>query len=114
MATLLKTVQDSDTDLKKMLNTVIDSDAKQAQQIEDLQLNLRNNVLDVLRITIYAEHIAIEDRLVAARRYFLKGGNGKVATYVKELVKDHPLEWKAIYAMSKEEERKVLYQIIGD
>jgi hypothetical protein len=112
MQELKTAIVHSDEDLKSLLTKVIASDEKQAAQIEELKLNVRNNVLDTLRLTIYTEHIAIEDRLVAARRYFILGGNGKVAEYVTVLARGYQDHWKAILAMSKPDEKAKLEEII--
>jgi hypothetical protein len=89
------------------VDTLITSDAAQAESI-------RCNTLDILRITVYNSGIAIEDRLVAAKRYFMQGGNGKVASYIKQLIADHAHEWKVVLAMVSEQERAKLEKIIKD
>jgi hypothetical protein len=112
MQVLKDIISHSDQDLKDLLAKVMASDEKQGAQIAEMSLNVRNNVLDTLRITIYTAHIAIEDRLVAARRYFILGGNGKVALYVKSLITSYPDHWKAILAMSKPEDRATLEEVL--
>jgi hypothetical protein len=72
------------------------------------------NTLDVLRITVYNESINIEDRLVAAKRYFVRGGNGKVASFVKRLTAEHISAWRTILAMVSADERKQLEKIIEE
>jgi hypothetical protein len=93
--------------INKKVDGLVTSDAEQAEHI-------RLNTLDVLRITVYNESVDVEDRLVAAKRYFMRGGNGKVASYVKQLSKDHPREWKTILAMVSAEERAQLEKILAE
>jgi hypothetical protein len=89
------------------VNTLVESDAMQAEHI-------RLNTLDVLRITVYNENIDAEDRLIAAKRYFIRGGNGKVASYVKRLIAKYPTEWKTILAIVSVDEKTKLEQIIKE
>jgi DNA integrity scanning protein DisA with diadenylate cyclase activity len=107
-------IDKSDADLKDKLDNIIESDKIQTADIADLKINMCNNVKDVLRITIYNESVAIEDRLVSARRYLLLGGNGKTSKYVKELIVKYPSEWRAILAMSKDEDKARLTKIIEE
>jgi hypothetical protein len=94
------------------IEQIIESDKVQSSKIEDLRLHVRNNILDTLRLTIYNTEIDVQDRLVAARRYFLLDGNGKVAMHVNELIKENPEIWKTVMLMSKEEERIKLEAIL--
>jgi hypothetical protein len=106
------TLSSTDKTLKNLVDKVVASDEKQTTQIAEIKTNLRNNVLDVLRITVYNESIAIEDRLVSARRYFLLGGNGKVARYVKGLIGTYDAEWRTILAICTADERTKLEEIL--
>jgi hypothetical protein len=93
--------------INKKVDGLVTSDAEQAEHI-------RLNTLDVLRITVYNESVDVEDRLVAAKRYFIRGGNGKVAAYVKQLAQTHAREWKTILAMVSAEERAQLEKILAE
>jgi hypothetical protein len=99
--------------LTSKVDTLMNSDAQQVKDIGEMKLHLRNTTLDVLRITIYNEGVDIEDRLVSARRYFLQGGNGKVATFVRTLTEQNPSVWKAILAMSTDEERATIEKVLA-
>lgn len=126
MKELMTAVRSSDKDLKDILAKVIASDAAQNELIRAIQTDLHdlktgqealrkdvnNNVLDILRITIYNEKVPIEDRLVAARRYFLLGGNGKVALYVKGLIVPYAKEWAVVLAMSTDDEKTKITHIL--
>jgi hypothetical protein len=126
MKELMDAIKHSDSDLKDILTRVIASDAAQNELIKAIQADLtgiktdiagvkndiKNNVLDVLRITIYNSDVPIEDRLVAARRYFLLGGNGKVAAYVKVLINSYGKEWSVVLAMSSEDEKAKINSIL--
>jgi hypothetical protein len=91
------------------MDAIIDSDKEQSAVIAEIKENITLNTRDILRITIYNENVATEDRLVAAKRYFLKGGNGKVASYAHKLIDAHEDMWKVILATSKPEEQDILY-----
>jgi hypothetical protein len=112
MKELMEAVKGSNKDLKTLLEKVIASDEKQSKMITDLQSGMRNNTLDILRITIYNSEVPIEDRLVAARRYFILGGNGKVAHFVKPLIAQYTSEWSVVIAISTEDERLKIKAIL--
>jgi hypothetical protein len=140
MKELMDAVSHSDKDLKEILAKVVASDTAQNDLIMSIQgslgtikddlnsvktdvtglktgldgvkLSVHNNVLDILRITVYNDKVPIEDRLVAARRYFLLGGNGKVALYVKGLILTYDKEWSVVIAMSKDEEKAKINSIL--
>jgi hypothetical protein len=99
---------DSAENMRLRIECLLKSDAEQSNAIKEISEHMRCNTLDVLRITIYNEAIDIEDRLVAARRYFIKGGNGKVAVYVQGLVKNNPSIWRTILSMTKDDEKALL------
>jgi hypothetical protein len=99
--------------LSTKIEQIITSDKEQSSKIEDLKLHVRNNILDTLRLTVYDTKIDIQDRLVAARRYFLLDGNGKVAAHVNVLIKENPEIWKTVLLMSKDSEREKLISILG-
>jgi hypothetical protein len=92
--------------INEKIDAIIESDKTQSVIIDEIKENVRHNYTDLLRITIYNTAIDIEDRLVAAKRYFVRGGNGKVAEYVSTLVAEHPDVWKVILAMSSEDDKK--------
>jgi hypothetical protein len=107
-APLLKELSAGNDHLSEKMDTLLASDKEQTAAISDIQVGVKNNTLDILRITIYNESLDIEDRLVAARRYVISGGNGKVAPYIAGLAKANPDIWRTIVAMSSNEERKAL------
>jgi hypothetical protein len=90
--------------INSKIDTLCASDTQQTADIKDMKDTVKCNTLDVLRMTVYNEGIDIEDRLVAARRYFVRGGNGKVARYVQDLASANPSAWHAIRACTKPEE----------
>jgi hypothetical protein len=94
--------------LNEKIDKLIESDTAQSAAIKDVQENVRHNTRDILRMTIYNETVDIEDRLVAARRYILRGGNGKARPYIKQLALEHPDVWRAIVTMSTDEEKALL------
>jgi hypothetical protein len=108
MTKLSTSIAKSDDDLKALLAKVISSDEQQSIAIADLRTANRNVALDILRLTVYNEAVPIEDRFVAARRYFIMGGNGKVAHFIKPLTETNQAAWAAIVAMSSEDEKKTL------
>lgn len=111
---ILEKMDSGNKDLADRITTVIASDAEQAKTINDMSEHIRLNTLDVLRITVYNESVDPEDRLVAAKRYFVRGGNGKVASYVKRLIDQYPEQWKTILAMVTLDERAQLEKIIAE
>jgi hypothetical protein len=110
---MVKHVDTANVALTAKIDALIQSDAAQEAAISGLSEHVRLNTLDMLRLTVYNGAVDIEDRLVAARRYFLRGGNGKTAAYVRELVAQNPAAWKTILAMSSEEERTTLEGVVG-
>jgi DNA integrity scanning protein DisA with diadenylate cyclase activity len=94
--------------LNDKIDRLLKSDEQQTASISLIQEHTKYNTLDILRITVYNEAIDIEDRLVAARRYFILGGNGKVATYVSKLVKENPSIWRTLLSITKEDEKNLL------
>jgi hypothetical protein len=111
---LLTRVDKGNQNLADKMVHLMDSDTEQTKSLNELSEHVRVNTLDTLRITIYNMEIDPEDRLVAARRYFLRGGNGRVAPYVKGLTGQYPNSWKAILAMSKPEERVKLEKALEE
>jgi hypothetical protein len=114
MKDIVTQLGDKNTGIASKLDTVIERDKAQEAALADIKENVRKNTLDILRITIYNEKVDIEDRLVAARRYFLLGGNGKVAQFVLGLIAENKAVWNAVLAMSKPEEKTVLRQALGE
>jgi hypothetical protein len=96
---LLEKMDTGNETVQTQLNKVIESDEQQSKDIQDIKQHLRFNTLDILRMTIYNEQVDIKDRLVAAKRYFMRDGNGKVATYVRNLVTQNQVVWDTILAM---------------
>jgi hypothetical protein len=94
--------------LNAKIDRLLKSDEQQTASINRIQEHTKYNTLDILRITIYNDAIDIEDRLVAARRYFILGGNGKVATFVRGLVKENPSIWRTLLSITKEDEKNLL------
>lgn len=111
---LLAHVDKGNAELTSKVNALVVSDTEQAKTLNEFSEHIRVNTLDTLRITVYNDGIDPEDRLVAARRYFIRGGNGKVAKYVQALIKEYPNSWKAILAMSKPDEVKLLEKALND
>jgi hypothetical protein len=107
-------VHKDNSETQALLKRLIESDEHQSVIISNLQSNQKNSMLDILRLTVYSTNIPIEDRLVAARRYFLLGGNGKVAHIVKPLTVQYGSEWNAILAMSTPEEKALLLKTMED
>jgi hypothetical protein len=107
-APLLKEFRAGNDAIVDKIDGIIASDAAQTKDIAEIKEHIRTTNLDVLRMTIYNESVDMEDRLVAARRYFIRNGNGKTAAYVAELVKDNPGIWRVVLAMSKPEEVALL------
>jgi hypothetical protein len=101
-------IKKGNTSLDAKIDGIIANDAKQTAAIAEIKEHIRTTNLDVLRMTIYNESVDMEDRLVAARRYFIRGGNGKVAAYATELVKENAGIWHVVLAMSKPEEVALL------
>jgi hypothetical protein len=114
MKDIVTQLGDKKTGIASKLDTVIETDKVQEAALADIKTNIRKNTLDILRITIYNEKVDVEDRLVAARRYFLGGGNGKVSKFVKVLISENQPIWNAVLAMSKPEEKEVLNQALGE
>jgi hypothetical protein len=98
--------------LSEKIDKLLESDAEQSEAIKDVQANVCHNTRDILRMTIYNEVVDIEDRLVASRRYLLRGGNGKALPYIKQLAADNPDAWRAIVAMSSDKERAILEKVV--
>lgn len=111
---IIEHIDNGNSALDSKVTDLLLSDGKQTQQITEIGEHVRLNTLDVLRITVYNEGVDPEDRLVAAKRYFIRGGNGKVAEYVKTLIAQYPHSWKTILAMVSAEERQKLVDIVGD
>jgi hypothetical protein len=109
---LIKELLSKSTSMNDKIDGLLESDKAQTTAIDDIRHNLKCNTLDVLRMTIYNEAIDMEDRLVSARRYLVRGGNGKVAPYIKKLATENPEIWKTIVAMSTEEERQILAKTV--
>jgi hypothetical protein len=103
-APLLKEFRAGNDAIVEKVDALAQSDKEQTKAIADICDTMKCNTLDVLRMTVYNESIDIEDRLVAARRYFVRGGNGKVARYVQDLASANPSAWHAIRACTKPEE----------
>jgi hypothetical protein len=111
---LLEHMESGNSNLTTSVQTVTDKVDKLITSDTEQAEHLRINTLDVLRLTVYNEGIDPEDRLVAAKRYFVRGGNGKVASYVKRLIAKYPAEWKTILAIVSIDEKTKLEQIIRD
>jgi hypothetical protein len=107
-APLLKEFRGANDSINEKVDTIIENDKRQNKDITEMKDHLRTNNLDVLRMTIYNEGIDIEDRLVAAKRYFVRGGNGKVAEYVHSLVEQHPSVWKIVLATTSQDKIALL------
>jgi hypothetical protein len=101
-------IKDLFGDLHMKIDQIMQNDKMQSKAIGEMRMSIRYNSLDILRITIYNEKVDIEDRLVAAKRYFVQGGNGKVLEYVIPLTKDNPVIWKTILAMLKPDEQAAM------
>jgi hypothetical protein len=93
------------------LDELIESDKVQTADIAEIKDNMRHNYLDLLRLTIYDSDLDIEDRLVAAKRYLVRGGNGKTLPLIKKLAADNPAVWNTIYTMASAEHRVLLEQV---
>jgi hypothetical protein len=96
---LLEKMDTGNETVQDQLKKVIESDEQQSKDIQDIKQHVRFNTLDILRMTIYNEQVDLKDRLVAAKRYFMRDGNGKVATYVSNLIAQNPVIWDTILAM---------------
>jgi hypothetical protein len=105
---LLSRVDKGNSFLSEKVDNLLKSDSTQSEMITAISDHVRCNTLDVLRITIYNESVDIEDRLVAARRYFIRGGNGKVAGFVRTLIDQNTGIWRAIIAMSSDADKELL------
>jgi hypothetical protein len=105
---IIKEFRDGNNLICEKIDTIVESDKKQTEAIDDIREHLKMNNLDVLRMTIYNDGVDIEDRLVAAKRYFVRGGNGKVADYVKLLVEQHPSVWKIVLATTSKDKHELL------
>jgi hypothetical protein len=80
------------------LNTKVDNIILH-DELQDVKIN--NNMKDCLRFTIYSPDVAIEDRLVAYKRYVEIGGNGKTSEWAKEnLIKDNEAIWDVVCKLS--------------
>jgi hypothetical protein len=95
---LISRIDTGNKDVREQLEKIVLSDNQQVEDIKDIKEHVRLNTLDILRMTIYNEQVDIKDRLVAAKRYFMRNGNGKVAAYVKILVDQNHIIWDTILA----------------
>jgi hypothetical protein len=68
------------------------------KEVNDKQeVKLDNIIKDTLRLTIYQDNLSISERLLAARRYFIAGGNGPTRKYIEEnLIKGNEELWNSI------------------
>jgi hypothetical protein len=96
------------------IDALLKSDEEQTKAIYEIKDQVKHNNLDLLRLNIYNENLDIEDRLVTASRYFIQGGNGKVAEYTKSLIAEHPHVWRTIVAMVSKPEKEKLKTVLGE
>jgi hypothetical protein len=113
VAPLLKDMHLTNHAVNDKIDKIAASDKEQHTKLCELTDAVTYNARDILRLGVYNTSAGVEEQLIAAKRYLLVGGNGKTKVYVNALIEKNRSEWNMLVAMSSDEERNKLKDILG-
>jgi hypothetical protein len=74
------------------LATVIGVIKTNGSKLDKLSKDITLISLDINRLTLHDEHLAIEERIAAGERYIQGGGNGVTRAYYEKLLNEYKEE----------------------
>lgn len=64
---------------------------RMADDLDKMREHDKEQYLAILRLTVMAPEMPIDERIAAGREYEKRGGNGEVKAYYEKLVEEHTI-----------------------